>query len=197
MNEPLNHDGIMSLADDIIWGTPYEEYLHQFVLERGHKTKSNSIIEKKRDEIVGYGWYRAFLNRHADQLTRKRVRIRDHRTWCAAKRFFNMFEVIYKAMVDCGVAERLDREATRGKEGNEVDNPAKMYGRPSRYHMLWLDWCFFLTRLVVIHTRKLMVIMVVNCLLCQLNRLKMEELGRQQQTCISQFYLLYQAGARL
>jgi hypothetical protein len=32
----------------------------------------------------------------------------------------------------------------RDKEGNEVDeDPAKMYGRPSTYHMLRLDWCVF------------------------------------------------------
>jgi hypothetical protein len=46
-------------------------------------------------------------------------------------------------MVDCGMAEKLDCEVMGDKEGNEVDDPKKMYGRPSRYHMLFLDWCVF------------------------------------------------------
>jgi hypothetical protein len=74
--------------------------------------KNYSIIPKQRDGIVGYGWYIAFLDRHADQLTRKKVKIRDHnhRTWCTIENFFNMFEVIYEVMVDCGVAARQRRE---------------------------------------------------------------------------------------
>jgi hypothetical protein len=90
MNEPLNREGIMSLADDIIRGTPYEEYLCPFIAERGHKMKNSSIVLKQRDGIVWYGWYRAFLVRHADRLTRKKGKIRDcnRRTWCTIKHFF-------------------------------------------------------------------------------------------------------------
>jgi hypothetical protein len=46
-------------------------------------------------------------------------------------------------MVDCGVAVELEEETMFDQEGNIVDNPSKMYGRPSKYCMIKPERCLF------------------------------------------------------
>jgi hypothetical protein len=94
---------------------------------------------------VGTAWYEGFMDRYEDVLTRKRVKLRDsnHCTWCTTSNFSSMYHTIYKAMVVCGVAVELEEETMFDREGNIVDDPSKMYGRPTKYQMIKPEPCLF------------------------------------------------------
>lgn len=137
MNEPLNRSSIMELCDDIIRNTIHETRLRAFWEKRG--------IVKVGKQLVGIGWYEGFLKRNQDKLTRKRVQIRDRkrRTWCTVQHFTNMYNTVYDAMVQCGVAEMTENELMYDKYGKVTDDVAMMCGRPTKYRLLKPERCLF------------------------------------------------------
>jgi hypothetical protein len=44
-----------------------------------------------------------------------------------------MYECVYNALVECGIAEQLEHQVMFDRDGNIVDDPQLMFGRPSRY----------------------------------------------------------------
>jgi hypothetical protein len=129
----------MRLVDDIIYGTIYEEKLKEFNLKRG------ITEDRKSGLLVGKAWYEGFLKRNGKTLTRKQIKLRDskRRTWCTTFNFERMYECVYNALVECGIAEQLEHEVMLDRDGNIVDYPKLMFGRPSKYRMLKLERCLF------------------------------------------------------
>jgi hypothetical protein len=85
------------------------------------------------------------MRRHEDVLKRCQVKIQDMQlsSWCTVEHFTNMYNRIYDAMVECGVAELLEYEIMYDREGNETTDPSKMWGHPTRYRMLKPERCVF------------------------------------------------------
>lgn len=138
MNAPLNRSGIIDLAEDMARGTEHEKKLRDFCAKRG--------MPKGEESLVGIGWYEGFLNRNQDTLTRKKVQIRDscRSSWCTVEHFTNMYNTVYDAMVDCGVAELLENEVMYDKDGNETNDASLMVGRPSKYRLIKPELCLFM-----------------------------------------------------
>jgi hypothetical protein len=70
------------------------------------------------NQRLGDAWYRGFLSCHQDQLTRNASAVKDlkRRTWVKTENFKNMYENVYKMMVEAGIAEVVE-EAIQHEAG--------------------------------------------------------------------------------
>jgi hypothetical protein len=138
MNQPMTKTTIMELVDDMIRGTDYEKRFLEYC-------KVRKIVKGAEGGIVGKPWYRNFMKRQEEELVRGKVRIQDHQrsSWCTYEHFKNMYDTIYEAMVECGVAEKLNDEVMYDIDGIETDDENKMFGRRTKYKMLKPERCLF------------------------------------------------------
>ena len=67
---------------------------------------------------MGTAWYKGFLHRYEDVLTRNGSVVKDlkRRTWVTAENFQNMYENVYETMVEAGIAEVVE-EAIQHEAG--------------------------------------------------------------------------------
>jgi hypothetical protein len=63
--------------------------------------------DRKSGLLVGKAWYEGFLKQNGKTITRKQIKLRDsnRRTWCTTSNFERMYECVYNALVECGIAE--------------------------------------------------------------------------------------------
>ena len=127
----LTRSEVIALTKEIIEGTIYEQKILEYKLKRKVNTS----------ELLGFGWYRGFMKRNHDAIRRRRCKVRDQKrlTWCTYEHFEDMYDSIYARMVEAGVATKYDNLLMFDKEGNEVDDENKMYGRKTRYRMTCPD----------------------------------------------------------
>ena len=66
------------------------------------------------------------MSRHKDLLQRGKCKVQDvnRRTWCTYEHFAAMYDKVYQAMVECGVAQLLQEETMFDKNGVEVLDPS-------------------------------------------------------------------------
>jgi hypothetical protein len=104
MGNPLTKTTIIELANDLIAETKYKE-----------KIKDCKNL-RKLDSVdkLGDAWYRGFMSRYSEKLTRNGTTIKDSKrnTWVTTENFQNMYESVYEAMVTAGVAEKGEEEIT-------------------------------------------------------------------------------------
>jgi len=123
MGQPLTKGTVIELANSMILKTEYQE-----------KLQAAKRLRHLGDEgSLGNAWYRGFLSRHKSLLTTKGIVIKDvkRRTWVTRENFENMYENIYKNMVEAGVAEELT-ESIQHEDG-----------LPSKYRLIHPDYCLF------------------------------------------------------
>ena len=83
------------------------------------KVEAAKKLHRLDDEgSLGAAWYRGFLARHSSLLTTSVTVIKDvkRRTWVTRENFENMYENIYKTMVEAGMEEELS-EAIQHEAG--------------------------------------------------------------------------------
>jgi hypothetical protein len=139
MGAALSKDQVMSLATDCIHKTKYAKQLADFkrILRLPVVHKKDTDNNQTDKVSVGVGWYRNFMNRHSDKLTRQRLRVKDAKrmTYCTYDNFKLMYETVYEEMVECGIAEKLDEEVFVNWEGEIVQNIEDSKGLPTTYLM--------------------------------------------------------------
>jgi hypothetical protein len=96
MGSPLTREGIIEWTNEIIDDTVHSHRLAEF------KMKGN----QKNDRSVGVSWYHGFLKRHSNYLNRIKCKILDQNriNWCTYQNFTNMYDGVYSAIVNAGVA---------------------------------------------------------------------------------------------
>ena len=125
MGRPLTKTTVIELANYLIGKTELQENV----------AAAKKLRHLEQETTLGTAWYRGFLNRHAAQLTTSGTVIKDvkRRTWVTQENFENMYENVYKTMVEAGVAEELE-------EAIQLDA-----GLPTKYkltvpdHVLFVD----------------------------------------------------------
>jgi hypothetical protein len=119
------------LATELIKGTKYEDNLKKF------KDRRN-IQEPCERSRLSNGWYRGFMSRNSETLKRRKCKVKDSNchTWCTYKNFSNMYTGVYEAMVEAGVAEKLETEIMFDKNGEETQDKKHMVGRPTKFRLL-------------------------------------------------------------
>jgi hypothetical protein len=63
-----------------------------------------------QSQKLGSAWYKGFLKRYSDDLSRSGSVIKDikQRTWVTHDNFENMYENVYKTMVEAGIAKEVE-----------------------------------------------------------------------------------------
>jgi hypothetical protein len=64
------------------------------------------------------------MSRNSDELKRRKCEVKgkeiNRNTWCTYKNYSNMYTGMYEAMVEAGVAEKLETEIMYDKNGEEI-----------------------------------------------------------------------------
>ena len=99
MGTPLTKTTVLELANDIVSGTEVEELVADC-----------KKLRKLQGTKLGTAWYRGFLKRYEDDLSRNKTVIKDikRRTWVKSENFENMYQNIYEHMVEAGIAEYVE-----------------------------------------------------------------------------------------
>ena len=99
MGRPLTKTTVLELANDLIAGTEVEELIADC-----------KKIWKLKETKLGSAWYRGFLKRYQEDLSRSASVVKDikRRTWVKAENFENMYQNIYEHMVEAGIAEYVE-----------------------------------------------------------------------------------------
>jgi hypothetical protein len=102
MGKPLTKTTIVELANDLIYETEYQKNVRD----------CKALRKLKQTEKLSDAWYRGFLHRFSDELTRSAIKIKDvkRNTWVTKDNFLNMYTNVYETMVEAGVAEKLEQE---------------------------------------------------------------------------------------
>jgi hypothetical protein len=113
----------IKLANDLIGKTELQENV----------AAAKKLRHLKQESTFGTAWYCGFLNHHAALLTTSVTVIKDvkRRTWVTRENFENMYENVYKTMVEAGVAEELE-------EAIQLDA-----GLPTKYQLTVPDHVLF------------------------------------------------------
>jgi hypothetical protein len=100
MGRPLTKSTIIEFTKDLITKTEFQEKV----------AAAKKLRHLKEETTLGSAWYRGFLKRHAALLTTGGTIIKDvkRRTWVTCKNFENMYNNVYKTMVNAGVAEEQE-----------------------------------------------------------------------------------------
>ncbi len=108
MGRPLTKTTVIELANDLVSGTELECEIINF----------KKLRKLNCNQKLGDAWYRGFLSRHQDQLTRNASAVKDlkRRTWVKTENFKNMYENVYETMVEAGIAEVVE-EAIQHEAG--------------------------------------------------------------------------------
>jgi len=102
MGSPLTKTTIIELANDLLADTEYMDKI------RGCK----ELRKLDRPDKLSDAWYRGFMSRYSEELTRNGTSIKDSKrnTWVTKENFQNMYENVYQEMVKAGIAEEKEEE---------------------------------------------------------------------------------------
>jgi hypothetical protein len=95
------------------------------------------VVNTEGETTVGVCWYKNFMARNREALKRGRCKVKDQKrcTWCTYEHFSNMYDGVYEAMVEAGVAVEHNEEKMFDVSGNIVTDVNQMDGRPSKYEL--------------------------------------------------------------
>jgi hypothetical protein len=90
-------------------------------------------------------WYQGFMRRNSDTLKRGRCRVLDtnHHTWCTYENFERMFEGVYAAMVEAGIAEKVEEKVMYDDRGQITNDVSKMVGQPTNFILKHPEYLLF------------------------------------------------------
>jgi hypothetical protein len=139
MGEALTKTEVMSLADDILAESVYTDNLVHFC----NKRKINKDVSEGK--IVGNHWYKNSVNRHKDKIKCKPCRVQDRKrlTWCTHDNFRNMYDSVYEAMVEAGVAIKHEEEVWLDINNQITINQDEAVGRKTRFQQVKPERCVY------------------------------------------------------
>ncbi len=90
------------------------EFANSLIAKTEHQAKvetAKKLCRLEDEENLGTAWNRGFLACHSSPLTTSGTVIKDvkRRTWVTRENFENMYENIYKTMVEAGMEEELSK----------------------------------------------------------------------------------------
>jgi hypothetical protein len=81
------------------------------------------------------------MSNHKLSSKRRRCKTQDINrfTWCTSKNFLCLYDGIYTAMVEAGIAEKLEEKIMYDRHGEITINKNELYVQPSKYKIKHLD----------------------------------------------------------
>jgi hypothetical protein len=152
IRHPLSVFEIVEFANSIIEKTEYQEQVIEW------KKKMSPNLPNAAVEKLGYGWWRGFSKRYYHLMVVKRGEkfASDRSEWSKYSYISQMYDVIYRNMVDAGIAVNLEEELWMDPSGNvvanenrilnfEIDNnePARPLGLPCNQKLIHPEFFLF------------------------------------------------------
>ena len=122
MNQPLTVAEGLQLANSLIKkGSKTETEVMMYLKKRGQLTTVGSST-KIPSNLLGPGYWKGFRKRHKDKLVSQRgVQFGHNRSeWCSYKNFDTMYNLVYEAMAQAGVARKLPVKEWQNIRGEKV-----------------------------------------------------------------------------
>jgi len=122
MNQPLTVTEGLQLANSLIKkGSKTEADVMMYLRKRGQLTTVGSST-KIPSNLLGPGYWTGFRKRHKDKLVSQRgVQFGHNRSeWCSYKNFDTMYNLVYEAMAQAGVAKKLPVKQWQNMRGESV-----------------------------------------------------------------------------
>jgi hypothetical protein len=151
MRQPITPEVGIALANSLVKGTEVEEQIKEWrkkCLPKAVKASVEDIEEENEENLsdgnlVGRSWWK-FLKCNPGLTTKKAVRFDSQRDdWCSVQNFEAMYEEVYEAMVESGVASKFDEEQFLDSEGNIVEKEEDAFGRKTKYLLTRPEYVFF------------------------------------------------------
>ena len=134
MRQPLCISEGLALANSLVVGTKWEKEIIEFKTKRGW---SQFDDEGNKKELLGKKWYQRFWKRNSHIIERKATQkfAKDRSEWSVYRNFAQMYDEVYEAMVDAGVAKKLEEPMWVDMEGNATDEE-NAFGKKKATHTL-------------------------------------------------------------
>ena len=144
MNQPLTVAEGLRLANSLIKpGSKLESKVMTYLRKRGQLSEGGSIVS---GNLLGKGYWRGFRKQHHHLLVSQRgVQFGHNRSeWCNYQNFKTMYDLVYKAMEQASVAEKLPEAQWQNEKGEHVSKEMSV-GQQVQYkithpdHILYVD----------------------------------------------------------
>ncbi len=142
MRVPISSRQGLALANSIISGTAYEKQVLEWKENHCVSSKNNP---EQQPMVLGKGYWSGFMKRNKDLVKAKKgVKFDSKRAdWCTYQNFELMYNEVYEAMVEAGIASKLDTPTWFDKSGNIVEEEGDAFGLQSKYILLRPDLLLF------------------------------------------------------
>ncbi len=142
MRVPISSRQGLALANSIISGTAYEKQVLEWKENHCVSSKNNP---EQQPMVLGKGYWSGFMKRNKDLVKAKKgVKFDSKRAdWCTYQNFELMYNEVYEAMVEAGIASKLDTPTWFDKSGNIVEEEGDAFGLQSKYILLRPDKLLF------------------------------------------------------
>ena len=123
------------MANDLITSTKVEKAVIKF--------KEQLYKQKYETASLGLNCWRGLKKRWTHRLTSKRGQkfALDRSSAATFSNFAKMYDDVYEAMVDCGVASKLQQPTYMDRDGNTITNMDRVYGLPCTHVINHPDMC--------------------------------------------------------
>ena len=134
MRQPLCTSEGLALANSLVVGTKWENETIEFKTKRGW---SRFDEEGNKKELRGKKWYQGFWRRNSHIIEWKATQkvAKDRSEWSVYRNFSQIYDEVYEAMVDAGVAKKLEEPMWFDMEGNTTKEE-NVFGKRKATHML-------------------------------------------------------------
>jgi hypothetical protein len=137
MRQPITPKVGIALANSLVIGTEIEHEVRDWrkkSLPTGAAVKYDPDKAVNSDKILCTGWWRDFLKRNPNISTKKAVRFDSLREdWCSISNFEVMYHEVYEAMVQSGVAIKVDEAVFVNADGNIAQSSDNAVGWKMTY----------------------------------------------------------------
>jgi hypothetical protein len=137
MRQPLRATHLISLVNSLLSGTDAAKLLEEFKL----KHCQFSSIPK---DSVGSAWYRAFMKRNPQLVTKKCILFDNKRAeWATYDNIEKMYKEVYKLLVEKKLAQEYPEENYLDENGIPTGDESKAVGFRTKYKLIRPDMFFF------------------------------------------------------
>ena len=142
MRQPLCISEGLALANSLVAGTKWEKEIFHFKTKRGWNQFDK---EGNKKELLGNKWYKGFWKRNGHIIERKATQkfAKDRSEWSVYRNFVQMYEEVYDAMVEAGVAEKLEEPMWVDVNGNACDEEQAFGSRKATHTLTRPDMVLF------------------------------------------------------
>lgn len=126
LNAPISVQTTITLMNNLVQGTKYEDSFTAFKVSRGMKASN------PRRPLIGTGWYKGFRKRNIGDICAKvgKKYAMNRKSHCHYSAFAMMYNQVENLLLESGNAVKYNTPMHMDMEGNIVDDESRAFGTP-------------------------------------------------------------------